>query len=78
MSIIVANVAIPENCFLHKLAKLHGRQVWRDNKGRLYTWDRLHGHVEKFTRKGNHMGSYDPLDDEKLVGKAVNGRRVDE
>lgn len=78
MKIIDANIAIPKDCFLHKMTKLHGRQVWKDEKGRLYTWDRLHGHVEKFTKKGNHMGSYDPLDDKKLIGMAVNGRKIDE
>lgn len=78
MKTLEANVAIPDTCFLHQLTKLHGRQVWKDEKGRLYTWDRLHGHVEKFTKNGNHMGSFDPFDKKKLIGKAVNGRTIDE
>lgn len=55
-----------------------GDKCGRMKKGRLYTWDRLHGHVEKFTKNGNHMGSFDPFDKKKLIGKAVNGRTINE
>ena len=43
--VINANVSIPPDCFLYTLTKLRGRQRWVDDKGRLYEWDRLHGHV---------------------------------
>lgn len=63
-----ANVSIPQNCFLHKLIKLHGRQIWKDNKNFLYTWDNLHGHVEKFSRNGKtHLCVMD------INGKYIKG-----
>jgi hypothetical protein len=40
-----ANIPVPSDCFLHNLTKLHGRQIWKDAKGRYYVWDRLHGHI---------------------------------
>ncbi len=76
MKPIIANISIPEKCFLHELTKLHGMQVWKDDKGRLYTWDRMHGHVEKFTKNGKHICSCDPFDRKKVIEGAVAGSNI--
>jgi len=53
-----------------------GRKVWRSPKrDRFYTWDELHGEVEVFDKRGNHISVVDPL-----VGEAIKdpepGRRL--
>ena len=77
MNFIEANVAIPENCFLHKLTKLHGRQIWKDERGCFYTWDRLHGHVEKFNRNRLHQGTYDAIIEGRLIDDPIPGRTIE-
>ena len=76
MKIIDANISIPKDCFLHKLTKLHGRQVRKASDGKLYTWDRLHGHIEKFNKNGFHLGVCDLFDKEKIIEKPVTGRTI--
>ena len=71
---LLANVAIPAGCFLHKLTKLHGKQRWKDAKGRLYEWDRLHGHIEQYSPHGVHMGVLDA--NGKYIGKSIKGRKI--
>lgn len=36
------------------------RKRWKDNKGQIYEWDSQHGKVEKYTKRGKHLGEYDP------------------
>ena len=73
---IISNISIPQNCFLHKLTKLHGRQIWKDKKGFYYTFDKLHGHIEKWSRDGsthlcvlNNEGKY--VEGHKKDGRSI-------
>jgi hypothetical protein len=36
------------------------RRRWKDRDGTIYEWDYQHGTVEKYDRRGNHQGEYDP------------------
>ena len=35
------------------------RKRWKD-KNYLYEWDSYHGRVEKYDKRGNHLGEFDP------------------
>jgi filamentous hemagglutinin len=37
------------------------RQTYKDEDGNCYEWDRQHGTVEKYDKRGNHLGEYDPV-----------------
>ncbi|MGW6427235.1 colicin E3/pyocin S6 family cytotoxin [Nocardia sp. NPDC055053] len=72
-------VARPRPDWLDTQVKLqwNGEQRWRSDTGdRLYTYDRLHGHIEVFDKRGRHVGVADILTGQ-LVGKPVKGRRID-
>ena len=32
------------------------RKRWKDNKGNIYEWDSQHGALEKYNKRGKHMG----------------------
>ena len=52
-----------------------GRKRWRDPKGkRLYEWDSLHGEIEVYNARGDHIAVYDA--DGNWKGEAVEGRRI--
>ncbi|MFF0082257.1 colicin E3/pyocin S6 family cytotoxin [Streptomyces canus] len=37
------------------------RKRWKDPKsGEIYEWDSQHGAVEKYNKRGKHLGEYDP------------------
>ncbi|MBI4405538.1 MAG: hypothetical protein HY537_15350 [Deltaproteobacteria bacterium] len=36
------------------------RTRWKDGEGNIYEWDYQHGRLEKYDRRGNHLGEYDP------------------
>ena len=36
------------------------RKRWKDKKGCIYEWDRLHGRCEKYNKNGKHLGEFDP------------------
>ena len=36
------------------------RKRWIDNKRNIYEWDSQHGALEKYTKKGKHLGEFDP------------------
>ncbi|QYK47103.1 MAG: hypothetical protein KF838_09945 [Phycisphaeraceae bacterium] len=55
--------------------KVHGRQRWRGPDGRLYEWDRRHGHVEMYNANGRHLGVLDSSG--KSIKHAVKGRVID-
>lgn len=38
------------------------RERWKDEKGNIYEWDYENGTVEKYDKKGNHQGEFDPSD----------------
>jgi RHS repeat-associated protein len=52
------------------------RRRWKDNDGNIYEWDSQHGTVEKYDRRGRHVGEFDP-DTGEQIGPAVPGRRVE-
>lgn len=33
---------------------------WRDEHGRLFTWDSFHGEIEVFNKRGKHLGVMNP------------------
>jgi hypothetical protein len=37
------------------------RARWRDDEGRSYEWDYRHGSVEMYSRRGEHLGEFDPI-----------------
>ncbi|WP_130292871.1 colicin E3/pyocin S6 family cytotoxin [Pseudonocardia sediminis] len=75
-------VPIPEGCYLKSgdveyLGFVHGSQRWRSrDEPRLYTWDRQHGHIELFNKRGRHLGVLDAFTG-AMIGPPVPGRRID-
>ncbi|MBP7825185.1 MAG: Colicin-E3 [Verrucomicrobia bacterium ADurb.Bin118] len=35
------------------------RKRWKDKKGNIYEWDYQHGTVEKYNKRGKHLGEFD-------------------
>lgn len=59
------------------LGFVHGSRRWRSRDGaRLYTWDALHGEVEVFNARGQHLGAIDPTSG-VVLKQAVRGRRIE-
>ncbi|WP_199085875.1 colicin E3/pyocin S6 family cytotoxin [Bosea sp. ASV33] len=59
------------------LGAFGGKKRWRSHGGkRLYEWDALHGEVEVYDARGNHLGVMDPVSEDWLK-PAVKGRRID-
>ncbi|MGG6267990.1 colicin E3/pyocin S6 family cytotoxin [Leptolyngbya sp. AN03gr2] len=42
------------------------RKRWKDEEGNIYEWDSRHGTIEKYDRKGKHLGEFDPITGEQL------------
>ncbi len=36
------------------------RKRWKDADGTIYEWDSQHGKLEKYNKRGKHLGEYDP------------------
>ncbi|TXL69423.1 hypothetical protein FHP25_38980 [Vineibacter terrae] len=76
----MAGKPIPHPSILDEFEKLGARdgvQRWRSHGGkRLYEWDALHGEVEVYDRRGNHLGALDPHTGD-LIKTARKGRRID-
>jgi hypothetical protein len=70
----------PNPCILDRfeyLGFVRGNRVWRSKTGnRLYTWDALHGEVEVYNKRGEHVGVIDAVSG-KLIKPAVKGRTID-
>lgn len=49
------------------------RRRWKAPDGTIYEWDSQHGTVEKYDRKGRHLGEFDPQTGKQL--KPPNPRR---
>ena len=73
-------VPIPKPCFLDNcdsLGAYNGQKRWRSSDGeRLYTWDSLHGEIEVFNKRGQHLGAIDPVHG-VLIKDAIKGRKID-
>jgi hypothetical protein len=35
------------------------RKRWKDDKGTIFEWDSQHGRIEKYNKKGKHLGEFD-------------------
>lgn len=39
-----------------------GKRVrWKESDGKIYEWDSQHGTVEKYNKRGEHLGEFNPL-----------------
>ncbi|MFF0718758.1 colicin E3/pyocin S6 family cytotoxin [Micromonospora sp. NPDC003816] len=57
--------------------KRNGVSRWRNEDGdRLYEYDRLHGHVEVYDKRGRHLGVLDAQTGRR-IGDAEPGRKID-
>jgi HK97 family phage prohead protease len=45
------------------------RKRFKDKEGNIYEWDRQHGTLEKYDKKGKHLGEYDPKTGQRTPGK---------
>jgi hypothetical protein len=52
------------------------RRRWRGPKKQIYEEDTQHGELEKYNRRGKHLGSVDPESGEVIKGP-VKGRCID-
>jgi hypothetical protein len=56
---------IPHPSFLDECVSIgfkNGEKRWRSRNGkRIYTWDGLHGEIEIFNNRGEHLGVADPI-----------------
>jgi hypothetical protein len=60
-----------------KLAKPKGnRKRWRLSDGRIAEWDRQHGEIEMYDKKGNHIGVFSPIDGCEIKPR-VSGRKIE-
>ncbi|MGA6828846.1 colicin E3/pyocin S6 family cytotoxin [Nitrospira sp. NS4] len=58
------------------LGAFSGEKRWVSKDGsRIYTWDKLHGEIEVFNRRGHHLGAIDPIHG-NLIKPAVKGRTI--
>lgn len=76
----MTNIPIPKGSILEEcehLGERNGIKRWRslDDK-RIYTWDSLHGEIEVFNKRGQHLGTVDPYSG-LAIKPAVNGRKID-
>jgi RHS repeat-associated protein len=52
------------------------RPRWKDSDGRIYEWDRQHGTVEVYNKRGRHLGEFDPKTGEQVKPNDP-GRRIE-
>jgi len=75
----VAQKPIPKPSFLDNcdyLGAFGNERRWRSKDGkRLFTWDHLHGEIEVFDRRGNHLGAIDAVDG-RQIKDAIRGRKI--
>lgn len=71
--------SIPKPSFLdgcEKYRTINGKTTWRcPDSGRYFQWDELHGEIEAYNRRGEHIGVLDSLTGE-TVKDAVRGRTI--
>ncbi|MCW7469598.1 colicin E3/pyocin S6 family cytotoxin [Leptospira kanakyensis] len=70
---------IPDECFLHtqkQIGVVSGRKTWSNEDGsRLYQWDSLHGEVEVYNKRGQHLGVQNVSG--FFIKEQIKGRRID-
>lgn len=78
--IIMPYVPVPEGSILDEcehLGERNGIKRWRSCGGkRIFTWDPLHGEIEVFNKRGQHLGTIDPISG-LAIKPAVKGRKID-
>lgn len=52
------------------------RPRWKDNHGYIYEWDFERGKVEKYNKRGKHLGEFDPITGDRTKD-AEDTRRID-
>lgn len=57
-----------------RVKPIDGRYRWRDDTY-IYEWDRQHGRVEKYTKRGHHIGEFDAVTG-KQTGPRIADRRI--
>ena len=72
-------VGMPDDCILHdgsKYTKVHkkGRCRYRDREGKFYEWDALHGEIEVYNKKGEHMAVKNSKGE--TIKKGITGRKI--
>lgn len=69
----------PRPGFLDDLERVRGRgrPRWRNLKSqRLYEYDPLHGHIEGYNLRGEHVGVFDAVSGTQ-IGDPIRGRKID-
>jgi hypothetical protein len=61
---------------LKRIKRKSQRRRWRGTKKQIYEEDTQHGELEKYNRKGKHLGSVDP-DSGEIIKDPVKGRQID-
>lgn len=76
----MAPVQIPKPSFLDDcvyMGAYSGERRWKSRDGkRIYTWDHLHGEIEVFNKRGQHLGVIDPIHG-AIIKEPVKGRKID-
>lgn len=52
------------------------RKRWKDEVGNIYEWDSQHGTVEKYNKRGKHLGEFNP-DTGELLKSADKTRSIE-
>lgn len=75
MTYIPPPKVLPAFPLAKKVKPKGGRARWKDSDF-IYEWDSQHGKLEKYDRKGKHLGEFDHLSGEKTK-KADPQRFID-
>lgn len=74
------NKTAPEYGFLKNqtyLGHKNGQRLWTNHdRNRYFTWDRLHGEIEVYNKRGRHLGALDSISG-VFIKNAVKGRKID-
>ena len=74
----MGGVPIPKPSFLDRCTYLgyrEGNRLWRDKHGALYTWNGLHGEIEMFNSRGEHLAVLDAITGHRIKPPR-KGRRI--
>ncbi|WP_217481648.1 colicin E3/pyocin S6 family cytotoxin [Burkholderia diffusa] len=52
------------------------RKRWKLKGGCICEWDSQHGEVEMYTKRGKHMGAFDPQTGAAIPGKGADPTRM--
>jgi hypothetical protein len=66
----------PDAVKVHSKGKGKRRPRRWEDAAYIYEWDGLHGRVEKYDKRGHHVGEFDPRTGVR-VADAVAGRRTE-